>query len=190
MVAEQFPTAMVERVDVPVLQDVEQSIDMPVPLNGRWVSDTGGDAESNKKSIASVARLKRKADLAGKLAESCPSKPLEREDHRKSSVGEHLAIHGTIEWLIDDDVIKLFEATLPSSWVQVHQSTIALARRVAEELRRSSRTPSKSASNLKLIKLSHNQPRFSRCVRVTWHILGLLLCMIIFNYCFIVFKGM
>ena len=42
-----------ERVDVPVLQDVEHSIDMLVSSDGRWASDTGGDVEYNEKSTAS-----------------------------------------------------------------------------------------------------------------------------------------
>ena len=52
-----------ERVDVPVLQDVEHGIDMLVPSDGRWTSDTGGDVEYNEKSTASVPSQLMKRDL-------------------------------------------------------------------------------------------------------------------------------
>ena len=121
MVAEQRGSATTrELVDVPVPQDVEHSIDMPVPSDGRWVSDTGGDVEYNEKSTESV-----------------PSQSMEREEHRNSSTGELLAIHEMIERLM-----------------QVHRSTISVARRAADELRRSSWTPSNSAFNLESIPLT------------------------------------
>ena len=76
---------LAELVDVPVLQDVEQKIDMRMPVNGRWVSGTGGDVEYNKKSTTSV-----------------PSQSMEREEHQNNSAGELLAIHETIERLMQD----------------------------------------------------------------------------------------
>ena len=57
-------------MDVPVPQDVEQIINVPVGvreqvlLNGDWVTVTGDVAEYTKKLIASVARSKRKVNPA------------------------------------------------------------------------------------------------------------------------------
>ena len=74
------------------------------------------------------------------------------EERRKSRAEEIWAIHETIQLLNVDDTLEL--AT--SSSVQVHQSTVehrAVARRAMDELSRSFRMPSNSASNLKLIFL-------------------------------------
>ena len=111
---------LAELVDVPVLQAVEQKIDMRMPVNGRWVNGTGGDVEYNKKSTTSV-----------------PSQSMEREEHQNNCAGELLAIHETIERLM-----------------QVHRSTVAVVRRAADEFRRSSRTPSNSAIDLESISLT------------------------------------
>ena len=56
-------------MDVPVPQDVEQIVNVPVGvrqqvlLNVDWVTVTGDVAEYTKKLIASVARSKRKVNL-------------------------------------------------------------------------------------------------------------------------------
>ena len=55
-------TRIVEQMDVPVPQDVKQIIGVLVvvrqqmPLNGRWVTAAGDDAEYIKKLFASVAQ--------------------------------------------------------------------------------------------------------------------------------------
>ena len=69
MVAERCPAATWEQMDVPVPQDVEQIVNVPVGvrqqvlLNGDWVTVTGDVAEYTKKLITSVARSKRKVNL-------------------------------------------------------------------------------------------------------------------------------
>ena len=78
----------------------------------------------------------------------------EWEQRGKTRAEEIFAIHETIKLLNDDDTLKLFKATLASpSSVQVHQSTVAVARRAMDALCRSFRTPINSASDLKLISL-------------------------------------
>ena len=73
----------------------------------------------------------------------------------KSSRVELLTIQETIKLLTDDDAIVLFKANLPSaSLVEAHQSTAAVGRRMMDELRRSSRTPSNSGTNVKVISLA------------------------------------
>ena len=67
MVAERAATW--EQMDVPVPQDVEQIVNVPVGvrqqvlLNGDWVTVTGDVAEYTKKLITSVAWSKRKVNL-------------------------------------------------------------------------------------------------------------------------------
>ena len=55
---------MAEQVNVPVPEEMEQIVDMPVLSNGRWLTGTGGDVEYVKTLTSSVALLKRKVDLA------------------------------------------------------------------------------------------------------------------------------
>ena len=68
-VAEQCTAATWEQMDVPVPQDEEEIISVPVGvrqqvlLNGDWVTVTRDVAEYTKKLITSVARLKRKVNL-------------------------------------------------------------------------------------------------------------------------------
>ena len=67
---------------------------------------------------------------------------------------ELLAVHETIKELNDDDALELFKKALMSPFsVQLNRSTVVVAGRAMDELRRSSRTRSNSARNWKLISL-------------------------------------
>ena len=100
------------------------------------------EVESLKNHIAHTQRsLAADQELAAKLAGSCGSQSSEWEERRKSRA--------------EDDALELFKATLPSpSLMQVQRSTVVLAKRAFDELRRSPTAPQNSASNLKLIALA------------------------------------
>ena len=116
------------------------------------------EVESMKGDHAGTKRsLTANETLAAKLAESWDNQSSEWEERRKSRAMEILAIHETIKLLNCDDALELVKATLTSpSLVQVLQSTVAVARRAMDELRRSSRMLSNSASNLNLIFVALN----------------------------------
>ena len=90
-----------------------------------------------------------------KLAQRCGNQSAEREQAGKSKSEGLLVIHEMIEMLNDDDALEPFKATLSSpSSMQDDRGTAAVDRGAVDELRRSPRTPSNSASNLKLISLA------------------------------------
>ena len=118
--------------------------------------DLAIEAESPKNDLAETMRFLEAAEaLVAKLVESCGNQSSKWEECEKSSRVELLTIEETIKLLSEDDAIVLLKTNLRSpSLVQVYQSIAAVGRRMMDELRRSSGTPSHSASNLKLISFA------------------------------------
>ena len=111
----------------------------------------GGEPQGRPRGNEEVVGSRR--DVGGEARESWDSQSSEWEARRKS------------------------KATLPSpSSVQVDQSIVAAARRAVDELRRSSKTRSKSASNLKLISLalSRKSADFSKVISMIDEVVTLL----------------
>ena len=106
---------MVEQVDVPVPEDMEQIIDMPVLSNGRWVTGTGGDAEYVKTLTSSVALLKRKVDLA--VMTDSQDTTSERDGRARDVVEVRGAVEPMPDWVTEVESV----ATQPFEIVEVIQ---------------------------------------------------------------------
>ena len=137
-------------LEVPQLQFFSKEIDMPVAAQ-RHISAKTIQHRRGAPFDGAEGQLRRNEDVVGSRRDVGGEARGELGQAVVSMAEERLAIHETIKLLNDDDTLEFFKATLQSRFsVQVHQSTAAVARRAMDELRRSSRTPSNSASNLKL----------------------------------------